>query len=33
MNNFSFYSPTYFAFGRDAESQAGALVRRGVAVT
>ena len=28
MNNFSFYSPTYFAFGRDAESQAGALVKR-----
>ena len=28
MENFSFYSPTYFAFGRDAESQAGALVKR-----
>ncbi len=28
MNNFSFYSPTYFAFGRDAENQAGALVKR-----
>ena len=28
MNNFSFYSPTYFAFGRDAENQAGALVTR-----
>ena len=28
MNNFNFYSPTYFAFGRDAENQAGALVRR-----
>ena len=28
MDNFSFYAPTYFAFGRDAESQAGALVKR-----
>ncbi len=28
MENFSFYSPTYFAFGKDAESQAGALVKR-----
>lgn len=28
MENFCFYSPTYFAFGRDAESQAGALVKR-----
>ena len=28
MNNFNFYSPTFFAFGRDAEAQAGALVRR-----
>ena len=28
MNNFSFYSPTYFAFGRDSENQAGALVKR-----
>ena len=28
MDNFSFYSPTYFAFGKDAESQAGALVKR-----
>ena len=28
MDNFNFYSPTFFAFGRDAESQAGALVKR-----
>ena len=28
MQNFTFYSPTFFAFGRDAESQAGALVKR-----
>ena len=28
MNNFTFYSPTCFAFGRDSEKQAGALVRR-----
>ena len=28
MNNFNFYSPTYFAFGKDSERQAGALVRR-----
>ena len=28
MNNFTFYSPTYFAFGKDAENQAGALVKR-----
>lgn len=28
MQNFSFYSPTYFAFGKDAESQTGSLVRR-----
>ena len=28
MNNFTFYSPTFFAFGKDAESQAGALVKR-----
>ena len=28
MNNFTYYSPTCFAFGRDAESQAGTLVRR-----
>ena len=28
MNNFTFYSPTYFAFSKDAENQAGALVKR-----
>ena len=28
MNNFTFYSPTCFVFGRDSESQAGSLVRR-----
>ena len=28
MNNFTFYSPTCFVFGKDSESQAGALVRR-----
>ena len=28
MNNFTFYSPTFFAFGKDSENQAGSLVRR-----
>ena len=28
MDNFTFYAPTYFAFGKDAEHQAGALVKR-----
>ena len=28
MNNFTFYSPTCFVFGRDSENQAGSLVRR-----
>ena len=28
MNNFTFYSPTCFVFGKDSESQAGSLVRR-----
>jgi hypothetical protein len=28
MNNFTFYAPTYFAFGRDSQKQAGALVKR-----
>ena len=28
MNNFMFYSPTCFVFGKDSESQAGALVKR-----
>lgn len=28
MDNFTFYAPTYFSFGKDAENQAGALVKR-----
>ena len=28
MNNFTFYSPTCFVFGKDTEKQAGALVKR-----
>ncbi len=28
MNNFTFYSPTCFAFGKDAENRAGELVKR-----
>ena len=28
MQNFAFYSPTYFAFGKDAENETGALVKR-----
>jgi len=28
MDNFAFYSPTYFAFGRDTEHEAGKLVKR-----
>ncbi|MBQ7065039.1 MAG: iron-containing alcohol dehydrogenase [Firmicutes bacterium] len=28
MDNFTFYAPTYFAFGKDAEQQTGALVKR-----
>ena len=28
MENFTFYSPTYFVFGKDTESQAGGLVKR-----
>ena len=28
MNNFTFYSPTYFSFGRDTENDAGAYVKR-----
>ena len=28
MNNFNFYSPTFFAFGKDKESEAGQLVKR-----
>ncbi|MBP5383981.1 MAG: iron-containing alcohol dehydrogenase [Lachnospiraceae bacterium] len=28
MENFTFYAPTYFAFGKDSESKAGELVER-----
>jgi alcohol dehydrogenase len=28
MNNFTFYSPTYFVFGRDTEKEAGHYVKR-----
>lgn len=28
MNNFTFYSPTYFAFGKDQENKAGHYVKR-----
>lgn len=28
MENFSFYSPTYFEFGKDAENKTGELVKR-----
>ncbi len=28
MDNFTFYSPTYFAFGKDMEKETGALVKR-----
>lgn len=28
MNNFTFYAPTYFAFGRESEKQIGSLIRR-----
>ncbi|MBO6109209.1 MAG: iron-containing alcohol dehydrogenase [Eubacterium sp.] len=28
MDNFSFYSPTYFEFGREAEKKTGELIRR-----
>lgn len=28
MENFNFYSPTYFAFGKDGEKRAGELVKR-----
>ncbi len=28
MNNFTFYSPTYFAFGKEEENTAGAYVKR-----
>ena len=28
MNNFSFYAPTYFSFGKDTEKETGGLVKR-----
>lgn len=28
MTNFDFYAPTYFAFGKDRENDAGKLVKR-----
>ena len=28
INNFEFYSPTCFVFGKDTESKAGSLIRR-----
>ncbi len=28
MQNFTFYSPTYFMFGKDTENRAGELVKR-----
>ena len=28
MNNFDFYSPTYFAFGKGKETEVGTLVKR-----
>lgn len=28
MNNFEFYAPTYFAFGKDQEEKAGSLIKR-----
>lgn len=28
MNNFTFFSPTYFAFGKDTENEAGSYVKR-----
>ena len=28
MDNFSFYAPTYFAFGKDSEAETGKLVKR-----
>lgn len=28
MENFTFYSPTYFAFGKGMESEAGKLAKR-----
>lgn len=31
MQNFDFYSPTYFAFGKGKENEAGTLVKSFVA--
>ena len=28
MENFTFYSPTFFEFGKDTENKAGELVKR-----
>ena len=28
MNNFTFYAPTYFSFGKDTENETGSLVKR-----
>ena len=28
MNNFNFYSPTYFVFGKSRETEAGKYVKR-----
>ena len=28
MNNFAFYSPTYFVFGKDEENNAGKYVKK-----
>jgi len=28
MNNFNFYSPTYFVFGKERENEAGKYVKR-----
>ena len=28
MNNFAFYSPTYFVFGKDEENNTGKYVKR-----
>ena len=28
MNNFDFYSPTYFAFGKETEARTGELVKK-----
>ena len=28
MNNFTFYAPTYFAFGKDTENETGKYVKR-----